>query len=95
MAFIDGGEKAIERHIKRNKKLLARERLSKLLDDGTDLLELFQFAGLDLEYYDVPCAGVVTGIGKIAGQLCVVIASDSTMKSGATYPFAVVILNSI
>ena len=95
MAFIDGGEKAIERHIKRNKKLLARERLSKLLDDGTDLLEFFQFAGLDLEHGHVPCAGVVTGIGKIAGQLCIVIANDSTMKSGTTYPIAVVILNSI
>ncbi|XP_022804245.1 methylcrotonoyl-CoA carboxylase beta chain, mitochondrial-like [Stylophora pistillata] len=89
MALLGGGEKAIERHTKRNKKLLVRERLSKLLDDGTDLLEFSQFAGLDLEYGNVPCAGVVTGIGQIAGQLCVIIANDATVKGGTIYPIAV------
>ena len=89
LALLGGGEKAIERHTKRNKKLLVRERLSKLLDDGTDFLELSQFAGLDLEYGSVPCAGVVSGIGQIAGQLCVIVANDATVKGGTIYPIAV------
>lgn len=89
IALLGGGEKAIERHTKRNKKLLVRERLSKLLDDGTDFLELSQFAGLDLEYGNVPSAGVVSGIGQVAGQLCVIVANDATVKGGTIYPIAV------
>lgn len=89
LALQGGGEKAIERHTKRNKKLLVRERLSKLLDDGTDFLELSQFAGLNLEYGDVPCAGVVTGVGLVSGQLCVIVANDATVKGGTIYPVAV------
>lgn len=84
-----GGEKAIERHTKRNKKLLVRERLNKLLDYGTEFLELSQFAGLNLEYGDVPCGGVVSGVGQIAGQLCVIVANDATVKGGTIYPIAV------
>lgn len=84
-----GGEKAIERHTKRNKKLLVRERLSKLLDDGTDFLELSKFAGVNLEYGDVPCAGIVSGVGQISGQLCVIVANDATVKGGTIYPIAV------
>ena len=84
-----GGEKAIERHTKRNKKLLVRERLSKLLDDGTEFLELSKFAGLNLEYGDVPCAGVVSGVGQVSGQLCVIVANDATVKGGTIYPIAV------
>lgn len=89
VALLGGGEKAIERHTKRNKKLLVRERLSKLLDEGTDFLELSQLAGLDLEYGSVPCAGVVSGIGQISGQLCVIVANDATVKGGTIYPIAV------
>ena len=89
LALLGGGEKAIERHTKRNKKLLVRDRLSKLLDEGTDFLEFSQFAGLDLEYGNVPCAGVMSGIGQISGQLCVIVANDATVKGGTIYPIAV------
>ncbi|KAL9951124.1 hypothetical protein ACROYT_G043728 [Oculina patagonica] len=89
LALLGGGEKAIERHTKRNKKLLVRDRLSKLLDEGTEFLEFSQFAGLDLEYGHVPCAGVVSGIGQISGQLCVIVANDATVKGGTIYPIAV------
>ncbi|XP_020632800.1 probable methylcrotonoyl-CoA carboxylase beta chain, mitochondrial isoform X1 [Orbicella faveolata] len=89
VALLGGGEKAIERHTKRNKKLLVRERLAKLLDEGTDFLELSQLAGLDLEYGSVACAGVVSGIGQISGQLCVIVANDATVKGGTIYPIAV------
>jgi len=89
VALLGGGEKAIERHTKRNKKLLVRERLAKLLDEGTEFLELSQLAGLDLEYGSIACAGVVSGIGQISGQLCVVIANDATVKGGTIYPIAV------
>ena len=89
LALLGGGEKAIERHTKRNKKLLVRDRLRKLLDEGTDFLEFSQFAGLDLEYGNVPCAGVVSGIGQISGQLCVIVANDATVKGGTIYPIAV------
>lgn len=89
VALSGGGEKAIERHTKRNKKLLVRERLNILLDEGTELLELSQLAGLDLEYGSVACAGVVSGIGQISGQLCVIVANDATVKGGTIYPIAV------
>lgn len=89
LALQGGGEKAIERHVKRNKKLLVRDRLSKLLDHGTDFLELSQFAGFDLEYGDVPSAGVVTGVGQVSGQLCMIIANDATVKGGTVYPITV------
>ena len=89
LALQGGGEKAIERHTKRNKKLLVRDRLSKLLDEGTDFLEFSQFAGLELEYGNVPCAGVVSGIGQISEQLCVIVANDATVKGGTIYPIAV------
>lgn len=88
-ALQGGGQKAIERHTKRNKKLLVRERIDKLLDKGSHFLELSQFAGLDLEYGDVPCAGVVSGIGEVSGRLCVIIANDATVKGGTIYPIAV------
>ena len=85
-ALSGGGEKAIERHVKRNKKLLVRDRLAKLLDEGTEFLEFSQLAGLDLDYGHVPGAGVVTGVGQISGQLCVVVANDATVKGGTVYP---------
>ncbi|KAK2569525.1 Methylcrotonoyl-CoA carboxylase beta chain [Acropora cervicornis] len=88
-ALQGGGQKAIERHTKRNKKLLVRERIDKLLDKGSHFLELSQFAGLNLEYGDVPCAGVVSGIGEVSGRLCVIIANDATVKGGTIYPIAV------
>ena len=62
-----GGEKGVERHVKINKKILARERIQRLLDPGERLWELQMTAGLGLEYGDVPTAGTVAGVGKIHG----------------------------
>ena len=60
-----GGEKGVERHVKINKKILARERIQRLLDPGERLWELQMTAGLGLEYGDVPTAGTVAGVGKV------------------------------
>uniref|UniRef100_A0A8D0GAU3 methylcrotonoyl-CoA carboxylase n=1 Tax=Sphenodon punctatus TaxID=8508 RepID=A0A8D0GAU3_SPHPU len=84
-----GGEKAIFRHTQRNKKVLVRERLKMLLDDGEPFLELSPFAGFDLPYGDVPAAGCITGIGKISGVWCVLMANDATVKGGTVYPISV------
>ncbi|KAG8437148.1 hypothetical protein GDO86_008011 [Hymenochirus boettgeri] len=83
-----GGENAILRHTKRNKKLLVRERLRMLLDDES-FLELSPMAGLGLPYGDVPSAGCLTGVGQICGVWCVFIANDATVKGGTAYPISV------
>ncbi|XP_075688930.1 biotin-dependent 3-methylcrotonyl-coenzyme A carboxylase beta1 subunit-like [Rhinoderma darwinii] len=85
---LGGGENATLRHTQRNKKLLVRERLTRLLDDET-FLELSPFAGLGLPYGDVPSAGCLTGIGKISGIWCLLIANDATVKGGTAYPITV------
>ncbi|XP_066453740.1 biotin-dependent 3-methylcrotonyl-coenzyme A carboxylase beta1 subunit-like [Eleutherodactylus coqui] len=72
----------------RNRKLLVRERLKRLLDDET-FLELSPFAGLGLPYGDVPAAGCLSGIGKICGIWCMFIANDTTVKGGTAYPISV------
>jgi len=85
-AKLGGGEKYQERHKSRD-KLLARERVDALLDAGTPFLELSQLAAHDV--YDdekVPSAGVVTGVGRIAGQECMIVANDATVKGGSYYP---------
>ena len=82
-----GGAKAIEsQHAK--KRLTARERIALLLDPGTDLLELALFAafGMYEEWGGAPSAGVVTGIGWVAGRLVMIIANDATVKAGAFFP---------
>ncbi|XP_064189417.1 methylcrotonoyl-coenzyme A carboxylase 2 isoform X1 [Anguilla rostrata] len=83
-----GGDRAIERHTQRNRKLLVRERLRLLLDEE-DFLELSAFAGLGLPYGDIPSAGCLTGVGKINGLWCVFIANDATVKGGTAYPITV------
>jgi 3-methylcrotonyl-CoA carboxylase beta subunit len=82
-----GGPKAIEsQHAK--KRLTARERIALLLDPGTELLELALFAafGMYEEWGGAPSAGVVTGIGHVAGRLVMIIANDATVKAGAFFP---------
>ncbi|XP_073498777.1 biotin-dependent 3-methylcrotonyl-coenzyme A carboxylase beta1 subunit-like [Phyllobates terribilis] len=85
---LGGGENAILRHTQRNKKLLVRERLKRLLDDE-NFLELSPLAGLGLPYGDVPSAGCLSGIGKICGIWCIFMANDATVKGGTAYPISV------
>jgi 3-methylcrotonyl-CoA carboxylase beta subunit len=82
-----GGLKAIEGQHGKN-RLTARERLALLLDPGEDFLELGLFAayGMYEEWGGAPSAGVVTGLGLVAGRLVMVIANDATVKAGAFFP---------
>ena len=83
-----GSEKSRERHIARG-KLLARDRIDALLDAGAPFLELGQFAALNMYDDGVPSAGIVTGIGRISGVECVIVANDATVKGGTYYPLTV------
>ncbi len=69
-------------------RLTVRERLALLLDEGTELLELGLWAAFEMygEYGGAPGAGVVTGLGRVAGRLCMIIANDATVKAGAFFP---------
>ncbi|MEW5873872.1 MAG: carboxyl transferase domain-containing protein [Candidatus Zixiibacteriota bacterium] len=80
-----GPPTAIETQRKRG-KLLARERIEKLLDPDTPFLELSALAAWDRYDNEVPCAGLVTGIGRISGRECVIVANDSTVKGGTYFP---------
>ena len=75
--------------ISRRGKLLARERVRLLLDPGSPFLELSQFAAYGMYDGEVPAAGIVTGIGRISGRECVVVANDATVKGGTYFPMTV------
>ncbi len=82
-----GGTKAIaSQHEK--KRLTARERIALLLDEGTQLFELGLWAafGMYEEWGGAPAAGCVTGLGRVAGRLCMIAANDATVKAGAFFP---------
>jgi acetyl-CoA carboxylase carboxyltransferase component len=86
-----GGTKAIDaQHAKQ--RLTARERIALLLDPGTDpdtaLFELAAYAAFDMydEWGGAPAAGVVCGLGRVAGRLCMIVANDATVKAGAFFP---------
>ena len=83
-----GGEAARERHLGRG-KLLPRERVRRLLDSGSPFLELSQLAASGLYGDEVPAAGLITGIGRVAGRECVVVANDATVKGGTYFPVTV------
>jgi acetyl-CoA carboxylase carboxyltransferase component len=83
-----GGEEAIAKHRKRD-KLLARERIQLLCDPDTPFLELSALAAWDMYDNEAPSAGIVTGIGVIEGQECVIVANDATVKGGTYYPITV------
>ena len=83
-----GGEKYVARH-KAKGKLLARERIDALLDADSPFLEIGQLAAHNVYGEDVPCAGVVAGIGLIHGSECMVVANDATVKGGSYYPLTV------
>jgi acetyl-CoA carboxylase carboxyltransferase component len=81
-------EGSVERHRSRG-KLLARERVERLLDPGTAFLELNALAAWDVYGGDAPGAGMVTGIGSVEGVECVLVANDATVKGGTYYPLTV------
>ena len=82
-----GGVKAAEAQRAKG-RLTVRERLTLLLDEGTEFLELGLWAahGMYGEYGGAPAAGVVTGLGRVSGRLCMIIANDATVKAGAFFP---------
>jgi 3-methylcrotonyl-CoA carboxylase beta subunit len=83
-----GDESAREKHLARG-KLLPRERVRQLLDVGSPFLELSQLAAWNMYDSAVPAAGIITGIGRISGRECVVIANDATVKGGTYFPMTV------
>ncbi len=83
-----GGPAAAERHASRG-KLLARERIARLLDPGAGLLELSPMAAHDLYDGAAPGAGMVTGVGRVHGREVVIVANDATVKGGAYFPMTV------
>ena len=83
-----GGALARERHTGRG-KLLPRERVQALLDSGSPFLELSQFAAYGMYDDTIAAAGIITGLGRVAGRECVIICNDATVKGGTYYPMTV------
>ncbi|GHO51655.1 carboxyl transferase domain-containing protein [Ktedonobacter robiniae] len=83
-----GGEDAVAKHRKR-KKLLPRERIELLCDPDTPFLEFSPLAAWDMYENEAPSAGIVTGIGVVEGQECVIVANDATVKGGTYFPMTV------
>jgi 3-methylcrotonyl-CoA carboxylase beta subunit len=87
---LGGSEAARAKHTGRG-KLLVRDRIDRLLDPGSPFLEVAALAAYDLYggEYAVPSAGLVTGVGRIEGRLCMIVANDATVKGGTYYPTTV------
>jgi acetyl-CoA carboxylase carboxyltransferase component len=85
--YLGGGESRIARQHEQGKKT-ARERVEYLIDKETEFLEIGAFAGFGMyeEHGGCPAGGVVTGLGYVAGRLCVIVANDATVKAGAWFP---------
>ncbi len=88
VAALGGNAKSRERHVARG-KLLPRERVERLLDPGSPLLELGQLAANGLYGEDIPGAGVITAIGEVSGRPCMIVCNDATVKGGTYYPMTV------
>ncbi|MEO7909368.1 MAG: carboxyl transferase domain-containing protein [Roseiflexaceae bacterium] len=85
----EGGKaEARAKHVARG-KLFVRERIERLIDPDTTFLELSPLAAYEVYADDVPAAGIVTGIGRVAGQEVVIVANDATVKGGTYYPLTV------
>ncbi len=83
-----GGERSRKRHVDRG-KLLVRDRVRLLIDEGSPFLELSALAAHEVYDDEVPAAGIVTGIGRIMGTECMIVANDATVKGGTYYPLTV------
>jgi len=87
-ASAGGPERSRERHAARG-KLLPRDRVDTLLDPGSPFLELSPLAADGMYGGDAPAAGIITGVGRVSGRECVVVANDATVKGGTYYPITV------
>jgi len=85
---VGGSERARERHVGRG-KLLPRDRVDGLLDPGSPFLELSPLAANGMYDDESPGAGIITGIGRVSGRECVIVANDATVKGGTYYPITV------
>lgn len=83
-----GPATSIEKHKSRG-KLLPRERIQSLIDEGSEFFEFSQFAAYNVYGEDVPAAGIITGVGRIRGIDCIIVANDATVKGGSYYPLSV------
>lgn len=88
LAQAGGGREARARHVQRG-KMLPRERVARLLDPGSPFLEIGATAAHGLYGGASPCAGLITGIGRVEGQEAMIIANDATVKGGTYYPMTV------
>ncbi|QDQ96882.1 methylcrotonoyl-CoA carboxylase [Tomitella fengzijianii] len=87
-AALGGGERARQRHVDRG-KLLPRDRVERLLDPGSPFLEIAPLAAGGMYDDECPGAGVIAGVGRVAGRECVIVANDATVKGGTYYPMTV------
>ena len=85
---LGGGEAARAKHVARG-KLLPRDRVEMLLDPGTPFLELSPLAAFGMYGDEAPGAGIIAGIGRVAGRECLVVSNDPTVKGGTYYPISV------
>ncbi len=83
-----GGEKYQQRHREQG-KLFVRDRIDALLDAGSPFLELSPLAAWELYHGEAPAAGIITGIGRVSGVECLIIANDATVKGGTYFPMTV------
>jgi len=88
LASLGGDENARVKHVSRG-KLLPRERVRTVLDPGSPFLEIGQLAAHGMYDGDAPSAGIITGVGRISGRECVIVANDATVKGGTYYPITV------
>src|SRR6478736_650308 len=87
-AALGGSARSRARHVERG-KLLPRERVDRLVDPSSPFLELSPLAAHGLYDGDAPGAGMITGVGRVSGRECVIVANDATVKGGTYYPMTV------
>lgn len=86
--YAGGGDKARQKHLARG-KLLARDRIDALVDQASPFLEIGALAGDNLYGESIPAAGIITGIGRVHGRECMIVANDATVKGGTYFPMTV------
>jgi 3-methylcrotonyl-CoA carboxylase beta subunit len=87
-ARLGGPPRARQRHVERG-KLLPRDRVDSLVDPSSPFLELSPLAATSMYGNEAPAAGIITGVGRVAGRECVIVANDATVKGGTYYPMTV------